>query len=133
MPDWDFVAVLAAETEAHALLYWGPDADHMPFTTYSSPRGCSMLDADAHLGRRAWVACPSCGNGGCASCAAGKTCDLHWQYLLASQARLLFLQCLVCMFRWWHDPNAELAATTPITILVGACYLPRPCGLRTAA
>jgi hypothetical protein len=50
-----------------------------------------MLDADAHLGRRAWVACPSCGNGGCASCAAGKTCDLHWQYLLASQARLLFL------------------------------------------
>ena len=27
MPDWGLVAVLAAETEAHALLYWGPDAD----------------------------------------------------------------------------------------------------------
>ena len=41
-----------------------------------------MLDADAHPGCRAWVPCLSCGNAGCASCAAGRTCDLHWQYLL---------------------------------------------------
>ena len=72
-----------------------------------------MLDANAHLGRRAWVACPSCGNGGCASCAAGKTCDLHWQYLLASQARLLFLQCPVCMFRWWHDTQCGVGGDHP--------------------
>jgi hypothetical protein len=67
-----------------------------------------MLDADVYPGRRAWVSGPSCGNAGCASWAARKTCDLHWQYLLASQARLLFLQCPACLYRWWHDTKCGL-------------------------
>ncbi|MBV9057743.1 MAG: hypothetical protein JOZ09_01115 [Pseudonocardiales bacterium] len=71
-----------------------------------------MLDADADPGRRAWVACPSCDDG-CMTCANQKTCDLHWQYLLASEARLLFLQCPVCMRRRWHDSRCGVGGERP--------------------
>lgn len=72
-----------------------------------------MLDADADRGRRAWVVCPSCGNEGSMTCAIRKTCDLHWQYLLANQARLLFLQCPMCMQRWWHDSQCGAGGDRP--------------------
>lgn len=62
-----------------------------------------MLDPDADLGRRAWLPCPRCCTDGCSTCAVGTTCDLHWRYLLANEARLVFLQCPGCMHRWWHD------------------------------
>jgi hypothetical protein len=72
-----------------------------------------MLDADADPGHRAWVACPCCGSTGCETCTAGQTCGLHWQYLLASQARLLFLQCPTCLQRWWHDTHFGVGGDRP--------------------
>ncbi len=63
-----------------------------------------MLDADADLGRRAWLPCPRCCcDDGCSTCAVGSSPELHWRYLLANEARLVFLQCPGCLHRWWHD------------------------------
>lgn len=61
-----------------------------------------MLDADADLGRRAWLPCTRC-QAECGTCNAKVTCDRHWCYLLASETRLVFIQCSVCHHRWWYD------------------------------
>ncbi len=63
-----------------------------------------MLDAHADICRRAWVACDSCGEyESCRHCLRGRTCPVHWCYLLDSAARWLFVQCASCHRRWWHD------------------------------
>lgn len=63
-----------------------------------------MLDADADISRRAWVACRTCGQDErCRSCRAGRSCPEHWCYLLAARVRMLFVQCRRCHHRWWHD------------------------------
>ena len=72
-----------------------------------------MLDADADLGRRAWVPCPHCSKNNCPRCAEGITCDLHWQYLLANEARLVFLQCPDCLHRWWYDTEGRTQGHPP--------------------
>jgi hypothetical protein len=66
-----------------------------------------MLDADAYLGRRAWLPCPRCYEDGCMNCAVNHTCDQHWRYLLANEGLLVFLQCPTCMHRWWHDTGTS--------------------------
>lgn len=72
-----------------------------------------MLDSDADLGRRAWLPCPHCPDTVCSACAAGVCCDRHWCYLLASQTRLVFLQCSVCLHRWWHDTECGVGDDRP--------------------
>lgn len=63
-----------------------------------------MLDADADIGRRAWIPCEGCApSPWCAACRDGRNCERHWTYMLASAARWLFLQCRTCHRRWWHD------------------------------
>lgn len=63
-----------------------------------------MIDPDALLSRRAWVACPRChDSAGCRSCRAARTCSEHWRYLLGAEGRRIFVQCPSCRYRWWHD------------------------------
>ena len=55
-------------------------------------------------GRRAWVACPRCGDHrACEPCRRNRSCADHWRYLLDAARSRLFLQCPTCMHRWWHD------------------------------
>lgn len=63
-----------------------------------------MLDADADPCRRAWLRCARCADStGCPECAQRRHCEAHWRYLLAADGRHLFVQCPVCLHRWWHD------------------------------
>ncbi|WP_214368657.1 hypothetical protein [Pseudonocardia sp. H11422] len=63
-----------------------------------------MRDPQADIGRRAWVACPRCADhAGCAPCHDGRSCETHWRFLLAAEARRIFVQCPGCWYRWWHD------------------------------
>jgi hypothetical protein len=62
-----------------------------------------MYDPDAYVGRRAWLRCPRCPHDNCGSCRRGAACTQHWLYLLASDSRLVFVQCPNCLQRWWHD------------------------------
>lgn len=63
-----------------------------------------MLDADADICRRAWVPCGACGeHETCKHCRGGRNCPDHWCYLLDSAARWVFVQCVSCHHRWWHD------------------------------
>jgi hypothetical protein len=62
------------------------------------------LDPTADIARRAWLPCPKCATGDdCALCQGGRNCDDHWQYLLASKATILHLQCPGCCHLWSHD------------------------------
>jgi hypothetical protein len=72
-----------------------------------------MLDPDADLGRRAWLPCPRCHDDGCSTCDDGRCCDRHWRYLLANETRLVFLQCPVCLYRWWHDTECGMGDNRP--------------------
>ncbi len=83
MPNWDPAAVLAAEVEAHSLLYSGLNAEQRS--------GDDLL----------------CEEG------VGTTSDLHWRYLLANESRLLFLQCPSCLHRWWHDTEFGVVDNWP--------------------
>src|SRR5881398_951415 len=63
-----------------------------------------MLDPHADLGRRAWMACPSCA-----------TTPV---YLLDCDINLIWLQCGTCLRRWWHDtqvghPKTQSIGSTP--------------------
>jgi hypothetical protein len=49
-----------------------------------------MLDAQADLGRRAWLPCAYCG-------------DNTALYLLDSEVNLIWVQCGKCLHRWWYD------------------------------
>ena len=49
-----------------------------------------MLDPAADIARRVWITCAPCGS------ATGL-------YLLASEGRLLFVQCGACFARYWLD------------------------------
>lgn len=63
-----------------------------------------MLDADADICRRVWVLCDGCGpDPACGACARGRICERHWCYLLDVSAGWLFVQCVDCHRRWWHD------------------------------
>ena len=63
-----------------------------------------MRDAQADIGRRAWTACPRCADHrGCSACGAGRNCESHWRFVLATEARQVFVQCPGCWHRWWHD------------------------------
>lgn len=63
-----------------------------------------MMDPDAAMTRRTWVACPCCPSGSeCAACREQRTCEEHWRYLLAAEGRRLWVQCPACRHRWWHD------------------------------
>jgi hypothetical protein len=72
-----------------------------------------MLDADAYLGRRAWLPCPRYCEDGCINSAVNLPCDQHWRYLLANEGRLVFLQCPSCMHRWWHDTGTSAGKNPP--------------------
>jgi hypothetical protein len=48
-----------------------------------------MLDAQANLGRRAWLPCIHCGD--------------TPLYLLDYDVNLVWVQCGACLRRWWHD------------------------------
>jgi hypothetical protein len=72
-----------------------------------------MLDPDADLGRRAWLRCSRCPTTGCSACAARRTCDWHWCYLLACETRLVFLQCPECRYRWWYDTECGVGDYQP--------------------
>jgi hypothetical protein len=62
------------------------------------------VDPFADPARRAWLDCPKCGHdSGCAACASGKNCDVHWQYLLTNRGSVLHLQCPTCTHLWSHD------------------------------
>ncbi|NMH97941.1 hypothetical protein [Pseudonocardia acidicola] len=63
-----------------------------------------MRDPQADIGRRVWVACPRCDDQvHCAACAAGRSCETHWRFLLGAEGRRVFVQCPGCWHRWWHD------------------------------
>jgi hypothetical protein len=63
-----------------------------------------VRDPQASLGRRAWVSCERCtDDSGCGDCGAGRSCELHWRFLLHAEGRHLFLQCPSCSHRWWQD------------------------------
>jgi hypothetical protein len=63
-----------------------------------------MRDAAADIGRRAWTPCPRCADdSACSTCKEGRSCEVHWRYLLGVDGRMLFLQCRSCWYRWWHD------------------------------
>lgn len=49
-----------------------------------------MLDPQADRGRRAWLPCAFCG---------GDTP----LYLLHCDVNLIWVQCAICLRRWWHD------------------------------
>jgi hypothetical protein len=62
------------------------------------------IDPGADIGRRAWIRCPRCrDHEGCDDCAAGRTCTVHWRYLLANRGRVLYLQCPSCAHLWEHE------------------------------
>ncbi|SDG27652.1 hypothetical protein SAMN05421505_1036 [Sinosporangium album] len=62
------------------------------------------IDPHADLGRRAWLACPSCHDGhDCADCLARRNCPVHWRYLLANQGHVVHLQCPSCTHLWAQD------------------------------
>jgi hypothetical protein len=66
------------------------------------------LDPTADIGRRAWFSCPRCAHGtACPTCDSGRTCPDHWQYLLASKATVLHLQCPSCTYLWSHDTRKK--------------------------
>lgn len=63
-----------------------------------------MIDADADIGRRAWLPCARCDAGArCSACTGGRNCHLHWAYLLGVETGNVFLQCPACHHRWWQD------------------------------
>jgi hypothetical protein len=65
------------------------------------------LDPFADSARRAWLPCPECDHGrDCGECQEQRTCRLHWQYLLASTACVVHLQCPTCTHLWDHDTRA---------------------------
>lgn len=65
------------------------------------------LDPTADVGRRAWLPCPGCDQGrDCDRCLAGRNCTTHWQYLLANNATVLYMQCPDCTHLWSLDTRA---------------------------
>lgn len=72
-----------------------------------------MIDPDAALDRRAWIRCPYCREDSCTACAAGTSCSRHWRYLLASEARMVFVQCPRCCHRWWYDTGCGVGDRRP--------------------
>lgn len=90
MPDFDPGAVLAEETEAHRMLYSGRRGARCVTPTRISG------------GARGWP-CGSCPVGDCRSCRQGRSCERHWTFLLAAEARRIFVQCPRCWTRCWHD------------------------------
>lgn len=54
-----------------------------------------------------------CCDDGCSTCAVGSFPELNWRYLLANEARLVFLQCLGCLHRWWHDTGFGVGEDQP--------------------
>lgn len=83
------------------------------------PQGASAsLDATADIGRRAWVGCPTCAQDhqACPTCQDGRTCELHWRYLLATAGGHLFLQCPACLRRWWHDTSFGQGGGRPLDL-----------------
>jgi hypothetical protein len=62
------------------------------------------LDPFVDIARRAWLPCPKCNHGkNCLVCQAKRTCDKHWQYLLANKGSLVHLQCPTCTHLWEFD------------------------------
>ncbi|GAA3115299.1 hypothetical protein GCM10020254_72380 [Streptomyces goshikiensis] len=62
------------------------------------------LDPQADIGRRAWLACPSCDDArGCEPCEQRRTCSEHWRYMLSNTGSLLNLQCRSCTHVWVHE------------------------------
>ncbi|MFB7663556.1 hypothetical protein ACFC1R_06330 [Kitasatospora sp. NPDC056138] len=62
------------------------------------------IDPQADIGRRAWVACPSCDDArDCAPCGERRNCGDHWRYLLANTGSVLHLQCPGCTHVWDHE------------------------------
>ena len=53
-----------------------------------------MLDAQADLGRRAWLSCIHCGD--------------TPLYLLDYDVNLVWVQCGGCLRRWWHDTGVGI-------------------------
>lgn len=75
-----------------------------------------MLDADADICRRAWVACARCrDHEACPTCREGRSCESHWRYLLATDGRWLFVQCRTCLQRWWLDTRFGVGGR-PLTL-----------------
>ncbi|MGQ0573490.1 MAG: hypothetical protein ACT4RN_04705, partial [Pseudonocardia sp.] len=65
-----------------------------------------MIDPQAVLGRRAWVACARCDDGvGCTACRAARTCDRHWRHLLGIEGSQIFVQCPSCDRRGGRGPG----------------------------
>jgi hypothetical protein len=72
-----------------------------------------MRDSAADIARRAWAPCPRCAD------------RPDWCYLLAAEARFVFVQCDRCHLRWWHDIGFGVGARPreldrPLTIEVRA-------------
>ncbi|MGW7313354.1 hypothetical protein [Streptomyces sp. NPDC054854] len=62
------------------------------------------LDPQADIGRRAWVPCPNCDDTlACTPCGEGRTCSLHWRYMLSNSGSLIHLQCPGCTHIWAHE------------------------------
>ncbi|MEU8591017.1 hypothetical protein AB0C59_29025 [Streptomyces sp. NPDC048664] len=67
-----------------------------------------MLPIDPHAdrARRAWLPCPHCRDqDGCEACGAGRTCHVHWRYLLSSAGHVVHLQCPTCAHIWDQDTS----------------------------
>jgi hypothetical protein len=68
------------------------------------------IDPTADRARRAWMRCPSCGQGRyCVDCASTRNCDTHWQYLLNNQGMVVHLQCPECGHLWSTNTRRRTA------------------------
>ena len=62
------------------------------------------IDPHADPTRRAWLQCPHCDHGSsCSDCKSGRNCGIHWQFLVANDGPVVFLQCPGCTHLWEFD------------------------------